>query len=85
MMYVVDRVCDSFVIRHVWRMRSGYCVGYCDFRKGMARCAMSNEMCSSTFRERDVVEQRIVKYFEISTRQGTFAEVVGMFGQKGDE
>lgn len=86
MVYVVEFVCDHLVVRYVSRQYcDGYYVGYCDLRKGMARCAMSNEMCSSTFRKRDVVEQRIVKYFELSTRQGTFAEVVGMFGQKEDE
>lgn len=86
MVYVVEFVCDHLVVHHVSRKYcNGFYVGYCDFRKGMARCAMSNEMCSSVFRERGVVEQRIIRYFELSTRQGTFAFGVEMFGQKEDE
>lgn len=84
-MYVVDRVCDSFVIRHVWRMRSGYCVGYCDLRKGMARCAMMNEIGSPTFRKRSMVERRLLNYFMCSIEPGTFAFCVEMFGQKEEE
>ena len=84
-MYVIDRVCDSFVFRFVRRMSSGYFAGYCDFRRCMARCAMANEIESRAFRDRKEAEQRIIRYFERSTKQGTFAFSVEMFGQKEDE
>ena len=86
MVYAVELVCDHFVVRRVGRKYgNGYYVGYCALTKGMARCAMANEIESDVFRDRKEAEQRIIRYFERSTKQGTFAEVVGMFGQKGDQ